>query len=260
MRDSHDIDVLEFRAGFAPVTMSQNVVPADFAAGFHLAALRHGPVEKRIETSNADAGFRRLNVFKKSGKSANDFPAVERFGDLAKFIERQTGFGRASAPGRKSDLFRSKFTFQRQENFPFLIVKRDHVDRHHLRSLFRSTPGFDRPPSDMPDTQSENSLCRHEPEMIRADCFRKQFAMPLQRESVRHFDRRPKFVFGTGSHRIGGAQNDMAGKRIALKHPIESRIDFLRRNFPGDERAVREIGCEQCLSHATNGSRRATSP
>jgi hypothetical protein len=26
---------------------------------------------------------------------------------------------------------------------------------------------------------------------------------------------------------------------------------FSRRNFPGDERAVREIGCEQRLSHAT---------
>ena len=76
----------------------------------------------------------------------------------------------------------------------------------------------------------------------------------LRLHALRHFDRRPKFVFGTGSHRIGRAQNNMAGKRIALKHPIESRIDFLRRNFPGNECAVREIGREKCLSHATNSS------
>ena len=118
--------------------------------------------------------------------------------------------------------------------------------------MFRSTPGFDRLPSDMPDPQSENSLCRHEPEMIGADCFRKQFAMLLQRESARHFDRRPKFVFGTRSHRIGGAQNDMAGERIALQHPIESRIDFLGRDFPGDERAIREIGASSvCRTRRT---------
>ena len=63
VRDRHDVDVPEFRAGFAPVTMSQDVVSPDFAAGFNLAPLRHRPVEKRIETRDAHAGFRRLDVF-----------------------------------------------------------------------------------------------------------------------------------------------------------------------------------------------------
>ena len=129
--DGHDIDVLEFRAGFAPITVRQNVVPADFAARFRLAALWHGPMEERVEASDADTASRRFNVFKKGRESADDFSPVERFGNFAKLIERQTGFSRASIPWRRLDFFRREFTFQREENFPFLIIKRGHVDGCH---------------------------------------------------------------------------------------------------------------------------------
>ena len=43
MRHRHDIDVLEFQAGFAPIAMSQNVMPADLAARFQLAILSARP-------------------------------------------------------------------------------------------------------------------------------------------------------------------------------------------------------------------------
>ena len=46
----------------------------------------------------------------------------------------------------------------------------------------------------------------------------------------------------------------MAGEWIALKHPVKGGIDFLGNNFPGHERAVREVGREQCLPHAANGA------
>ncbi len=46
----------------------------------------------------------------------------------------------------------------------------------------------------------------------------------------------------------------MAGKRIALRHVIKSGVDFFRRHFPGDERAIGQIGREQCLADPSHGS------
>ena len=63
VRNRHDVDVLEFRTGFAPVTMSEDVVPADFAAGFDFAAGWHRPMKQSIETRDPNAGLRRFNVF-----------------------------------------------------------------------------------------------------------------------------------------------------------------------------------------------------
>ena len=45
VRDRHDVDVLELRAGFAPVAMSQNMMPADFAARFDFATRPAPPNE-----------------------------------------------------------------------------------------------------------------------------------------------------------------------------------------------------------------------
>ena len=88
---------------------------------------------------------------------------------------------------------------------------------------------------------------------------RQNFAMPLQRKTLRHFQRRPEFVFGAGRNGIGRAQDDVAGERIALRHPIEGRVDFFRRHFPGNERAIREIGGEQVSGGRAGPCRRATS-
>ena len=50
VRYGHDVDILEFRSGFAPVAMRQNMVPADFAARFDFTTLRHRPMKQRIES------------------------------------------------------------------------------------------------------------------------------------------------------------------------------------------------------------------
>ena len=42
VRDGHDVYVAKLRSGLAPVTMGQNVMTANFAAGFYFAA-RAGP-------------------------------------------------------------------------------------------------------------------------------------------------------------------------------------------------------------------------
>ena len=40
VRDSHDVDVLEFGASFAPIAMRQNMMTPDLAARFHFATRR----------------------------------------------------------------------------------------------------------------------------------------------------------------------------------------------------------------------------
>ena len=45
VRYSHDVDVLEFRPGFAPVAMRQNMMTADLAARFNFATGGHCPVK-----------------------------------------------------------------------------------------------------------------------------------------------------------------------------------------------------------------------
>ncbi len=45
MRHRHDVHVLEFRAGFPPVAVSKNMVPANFAAGFNFAPSRYRPMK-----------------------------------------------------------------------------------------------------------------------------------------------------------------------------------------------------------------------
>src|SRR5438046_9652589 len=49
VRDRHDVDVLEFRTGFTPVTMGQDVMPADFAAGLDLAPGGTRPMKQSIQ-------------------------------------------------------------------------------------------------------------------------------------------------------------------------------------------------------------------
>jgi hypothetical protein len=99
MRDRHDVDVAEFRARLAPVTVSKNVMPPDFSAGFHFTTGWDCPVEERIESRDAHAGGGGLDVLEKSRKTADDFARVKRFGDPAEFFRIESGFRCARAPG-----------------------------------------------------------------------------------------------------------------------------------------------------------------
>src|SRR5450432_3494909 len=55
MRHRHNVDVAKFWTGFAPITMGQNFVPADFTAGLHFAAGRNGQMKERVESRHPDA-------------------------------------------------------------------------------------------------------------------------------------------------------------------------------------------------------------
>ncbi len=47
----------------------------------------------------------------------------------------------------------------------------------------------------------------------------------------------------------------MPGKRVLLKHKIESGVQFIGRNLPRDKRTLRQIGRHQCLPDAPDRSR-----
>ena len=56
MRHGHDIDIAEFRARFAPVTMGQDMMPPDFAPCLDFAAGRYRPMKKSVEAGHPHAG------------------------------------------------------------------------------------------------------------------------------------------------------------------------------------------------------------
>src|SRR5262249_10681823 len=53
VRHGHNVDVLELRSGFAPITMRQDMMTPDLAAGFNFTAGRPRPMKQRVETRDA---------------------------------------------------------------------------------------------------------------------------------------------------------------------------------------------------------------
>jgi hypothetical protein len=49
----HDVNVSEFRARLAPVTMRQDLMSPNFAARFDFAAGRYRPMKQRVKTRYA---------------------------------------------------------------------------------------------------------------------------------------------------------------------------------------------------------------
>jgi monovalent cation/hydrogen antiporter len=78
--------------------------------------------------------------------------------------------------------------------------------------------------------------------------------MGLQRKAGRHLYRRPELVSFAGNFGVGRAYDDVSRIGILLKHKIEYRIQFFRRNFPGDECTRGEVGGEQGLADAPDRS------
>src|SRR6266404_8322482 len=119
--NGHDVHVFEFRSGFAPITMGQNMMTPNFAAGFNFAALRHCPVKQRVETRDSNAALRRLHVLKESRKAADDFPRTEIVSDPIEFVDTHAGLGGARSPRIWSNFFRCELSLQSQQNVPFVV-------------------------------------------------------------------------------------------------------------------------------------------
>src|SRR6202011_93418 len=204
----------EFRTGFAPVAMRENVMPPNFATGFHLASSRHSPMKERVETRHAHASSRGLDVLEKRGKPSDDFSRAEIFGDAKKFLDRNACLFRTLSPGRRSDFLRRELAFECKQNFPFMLVQVDNLNPNHFCWHVGLTSRLDRLSPHVTNSERENAFGRHNPKPFRASFTGQQFAMPLQGESVRHFQSRPQFIIRSGSDCVSRAQNHMARKWV----------------------------------------------
>ena len=66
VRHGHDVDILEFRTGLAPITMGKDVMSTDFAARFNLPPWWNRPVKKRVESRHTKSASRRFDMFQES--------------------------------------------------------------------------------------------------------------------------------------------------------------------------------------------------
>src|ERR1700730_6025552 len=95
VRHRHDVHILELRSRLPPIAMSENVMPADFAAGLNLATFRDRPMKERVESRHSYATRGGFHMFEKCREPANDLARAQSFRDAIKFIERHAGFRRA---------------------------------------------------------------------------------------------------------------------------------------------------------------------
>src|SRR5262249_44073633 len=86
VRHSHDVDVPEFRSGFAPVAMRQDLMTTDLASRLNFAATRHRPMKQRVESCDAHAAHGWFHVFEKCRETANDLARTQIFGHAVKFF------------------------------------------------------------------------------------------------------------------------------------------------------------------------------
>src|SRR6266481_6668850 len=177
VRHRHDVHVLKFRAGFAPVAMSENMVPPNFAAGLDFATGWHRPMKQRVETRDPNAGLRRFDVFKECRKASDNFARAQMFCHLIKFVQTDSRFFRARLPQIRTNFLRPEFAFQREQNVPFVLAKIDSLHPNHFCRFVRFLSRFDHFPSHVPDAKCENSFRPHDPEFFDADFLCEQFAM-----------------------------------------------------------------------------------
>src|SRR5579872_4006173 len=108
--DAHDVDVAKLRAAFAPVRVRHAIVAPDFTPCLELAALRYGPMEKRVVTRDAfsEIPFRRLYVLEERREPPDDAALVKSARNRDKLIVGDAGFLGAALPQFADQLFRRK--------------------------------------------------------------------------------------------------------------------------------------------------------
>ena len=74
-------------------------------------------------------------------------------------------------------------------------------------------------------------------------------AMPCHRKTLRNLQGGPKAVLASGDRGVGAANNDVPGKWIVLKHPVEGRVELFGGDDPGDQRALGKTRCQKCLTN-----------
>ena len=77
VRHSHDVDIAELRAAFAPVGMCHDVEPAHFASGLQLPAYRDCPVKQRIVAGDTLLAGGGLDMLQECRESPDDASVMQ---------------------------------------------------------------------------------------------------------------------------------------------------------------------------------------
>src|SRR5690349_20299000 len=181
--DGHDVDTPKLRTAFAPVTMCQDMMPSHLATYFNLATRRHRPMKESVESRHAHPASTWFHVFEERGKPADDFPSIQRVSHVIKFLNRNSGLFRTCAPRRRSNFFRRKFPFQREQYRPLALTQFDRAHFDHFCRCVSATSRLDGSSADMPHSKGEDSFRRHNPKTFCADFAGEQPAMLVERES-----------------------------------------------------------------------------
>ena len=109
--DGHDVDVVEFFGGLAPVAVGEDVEAGDFGAGFLFEALGDGPLVEGVVGCDLFAGGEFLLVFEEGGESGDDVFLVELLGDFVEGLGINFFFFEAWEPDVFLDFVGRKFFF-----------------------------------------------------------------------------------------------------------------------------------------------------
>src|SRR4030095_3879390 len=157
VRDGHDIDVPKFWTAFTPVTMCEDMLPSHTPSHFNLAARRYRPMKERVEPRHSHTAGTWFHVFEERGKPADDFPSIQRFSHAIKFFERNSSLVRACGPWRRSNFFRRKLSFHREQHPPLALTQFDRPHFDHSRRCVSATSRLDSFPADGPTSHREKS-------------------------------------------------------------------------------------------------------
>ena len=253
--DSHHVDVAKLGTAFAPVSVCEDVVTADFAAGFDFASGWNCPMKQGVKAGDAFAISERFDVFEESGETADDAAFVEVFGHFVKGFERDLRFGGAGGPDIGNEFLGSEFTLDGHEDAPFEFVELDDIHIHDFSESIGFAARFHAATADVTDAESEEAFGGHDAVMISANLVAEVIAVFGHRVTLRDFERGPKFVGGTGRSGIGRADDDVAGKGILLEHVVKGGVQFFDGKLPRDEGARSEVGGHERLPHAADRAR-----
>ena len=252
VRHTHDIDVAKLRPALAPVTMGHDIMPPHLAAGFDLAASRHGPMKQRIVARHLFASLQPLHVFEECGKTTHHSAGIQILSHPKKFFQGDARFFRARYPQILYQFLRLKLSLHRLHNAPFVIGQFHHCHIRHRPQLLRACARLHIFSPHMPHTQGKQLLGWHQPKRFCAHLLFEYLTMFLQRVTLRHFQRSPKLVSRPRRSHVRAARHHVTGKRILLKHVIKRRIQFVLIHLPRHQRALCQIGRQQGLAHAPN--------
>src|SRR5439155_16665390 len=195
---------------FAPVTVGEDVVTADLAAGLDLAAGRYGPVEERVVACDALAARGFLDVLEERREAPDELSLVERLSDAAELIERDAGLLGARSPQVTRNLVRRELAFERGDDAPFEVIQLDEVRVRQFGQVVRLRSRLHAAPPRVSDAEDEERFGGHDAIGLCVDTGREEVTVLLQREALRDLQRRPEAVLRALGLGVGSADDDVA--------------------------------------------------